>query len=69
MSGRSFHIVVFRVLRPPDPFPRTWSASYLRGSGIAHIAIIFVVRIVGASIINHFLVNVADLSFLTQSRK
>jgi hypothetical protein len=69
MSGRGFHIVVFRVLRPPDPFPRTWSASYLRGSGVAHIAIISIVRIVGASIINHFLVNVADLSFLARSRE
>jgi hypothetical protein len=42
-----------------------WSASYLRGSGVAHIAIIFVVRIVGTSIINHF----ADLSFLARSRE
>jgi hypothetical protein len=40
-----------------------WSALYLRGGGVAHIVIIFVVRIVGASIIDHLLVNVADLSF------
>jgi hypothetical protein len=43
------------------------SASYLGGSGIARIAIIFVVRIVGTSIISHFLVNVTDLSFLARS--
>jgi hypothetical protein len=46
-----------------------WSASYLRGSGVVHFAIIFVVRIMGTSIINHFLVNVADLSFLARSRE
>jgi hypothetical protein len=64
MSGRGFHIVVSNVLRPPHPFPRTWPASYLRASGVAHIAIIFVIRIIGASIVNHFLVNVADFPFL-----
>jgi hypothetical protein len=68
MSGSSFYIVVSRILRPPGPFPKIWSVSYLRGSGVAHIAIIFVV-IVGTSIINHFLVNVADLSFLARSRE
>lgn len=68
MSGRSFHIVAFRVLRPPDLFPRTWSASYLRGSGVAHIIIIFVIRIVGASI-SHFLVNVVGLLFLAWGRE
>jgi hypothetical protein len=45
-----------------------WSASYLIGSGVALIAIVFVVRIVGTSIISHFLVNVADPSFLARSR-
>jgi hypothetical protein len=45
------------------------SASYLRGSGVAHIAIIFVVRVIGASVISHFLVNVADLSFPARSRE
>lgn len=69
MSRSSFYIIVFRIRRPPGPFPRMWSASYLRGSGVAHIAIIFVVRIVGASIINYFLVNIADLSFLARSRE
>jgi membrane-anchored glycerophosphoryl diester phosphodiesterase (GDPDase) len=68
MSGRGFHIVVFRVLRPLDPFPRTWWASYLRSCGVVHIVIIFVVRIVAASI-SHFLVNVAGLSFLGRSRE
>jgi hypothetical protein len=46
-----------------------WSASYLRGSGVAHIAIIFVARVVGTSIISHLLVNVADLSFLARTRE
>lgn len=60
---------MFCVLRPPNLFLRTWLALYLRGSGIAYIAIIFVVTIVSASIINHFLVNVVDLLFLAQSRE
>jgi hypothetical protein len=46
-----------------------WSVLYLRGSGVALIAIIFVIRIVGDPIINHFLVNIADLSFLARSRE
>jgi hypothetical protein len=68
MSGRAFHIVVFPVLRPPDPFPRTWSAASLRASGVAHVSIIFVVRIIGASIVNHFLVGVAEFPFLIRRR-
>jgi hypothetical protein len=69
MGGRGFHIVVFHVLRPLDPFPRARWASYLRSFGVAHIVIFFVVRIVGASIVNHFLVSVADLSFLGRSHE
>lgn len=48
MSGRAFYIVVFLVLRPPDPFPTEWSAASLRASGVAYIVIIFVVRIISA---------------------
>ena len=67
MSRRDFYVIIFYVLCPPKPFLRTWSALYLRGSGVAHIVIIFVVRIVGASIIDHLLVHIVDLSFLARS--
>jgi len=44
-----FHIVVRRVLRPPDPFPGVPSAASPGASGVARIRIIFVFRIIGAS--------------------
>jgi hypothetical protein len=64
MSGMAFHIAVFPVLRSPDPFPRLWSAASPRASGAAYTSIIFVIRIIGASIVNHFLVGIADFPFL-----
>jgi hypothetical protein len=69
MGERDFQIVELHVLRPLDPFPREWWASYLRSCGVIHIVIIFVVRIVAASITSHFVVNVAELSFLGRSRE
>jgi hypothetical protein len=68
MSGRAVYLVVCLVLRLPDPLPRAWSAASLRASGVAYISIIFVVRIIGASIVNYFLVGIAEFLFLVYSR-
>jgi hypothetical protein len=63
MSGRAFDIVVFPVLRPPKPFPGARSAA---SRGVAHLSIIFVVRIIGVSTVNHFLVSIAEFRFLVR---
>jgi hypothetical protein len=64
MSKRSFYIIIFYVLYPLSPFPKIRLASYFKGSGVAYIIIIFVIKVVSTSVINHFLANAADLSFL-----
>jgi hypothetical protein len=68
MSKKSFYIVIFHVLRLPYLFLRMWSASYLKVSGVAHITIIFIIRIISASIVNYFLINIANFPFMVQSR-
>jgi hypothetical protein len=55
---------MFRVLCPPNLFPRVWSAASLRASGVAYISIIFVIRIISASIVNYFLVGITEFLFL-----
>jgi hypothetical protein len=66
MTGTAIRIVTCPVLRPPDPFPRVWPAASRRARGVAHISIIFVVRIIGASTVYYFLVGIGEFLFLVR---
>jgi hypothetical protein len=43
-----------------------WPAASRRARGVAHISIIFVVRIIGASTVYYFLVGIGEFLFLVR---
>jgi hypothetical protein len=50
------------------PVRKAGSRPWIASSFVAHISIIFAVRIIGTSIVNHFLVGIAEFLFLVRGR-